>query len=214
MEGSVQLDFNEYQRHVLSYARELPLKTDLLHASLGLVSEAGEIADALKATMIYGKPLDLTNMKEEVGDGLWFAGLTARLLQWDYQNDIILPGTVGRAAMIRGDRLIGYSLRLADAASAVSVRLADHAEDDYPIQLPAVKAELQRFVGFLWRISMALNFTLEEAAAANIAKLDRRYNKAGFSADAGLNRDKDAERAAIESIGQKADLEQQEASAS
>ena len=47
----------------------------LLHATLGLMSEVGEIADALKKRLIYGKELDLVNLVEEVGDESWYQAL-------------------------------------------------------------------------------------------------------------------------------------------
>lgn len=49
----------------------------LLHYALGIVTEAGEIADALKKALIYGKELDEVNLLEEVGDLQWYE---ARLL--------------------------------------------------------------------------------------------------------------------------------------
>lgn len=47
----------------------------LLHAQLGITSEAGEFADALKKHCIYGKPLDGNNIVEELGDLLWYISL-------------------------------------------------------------------------------------------------------------------------------------------
>lgn len=47
----------------------------LIHASLGLTTETAEIADAIKKHMMYGKPLDETNLLEEVGDVLWYANV-------------------------------------------------------------------------------------------------------------------------------------------
>ena len=47
----------------------------LLHATLGLMSEAGEIADALKRHICYGKALDEVNILEEVGDLAWYQAL-------------------------------------------------------------------------------------------------------------------------------------------
>ena len=45
-----------------------PVKVDLLHAMLGVANEAGEILDAVKAHVIYNKPLDVSNIREELGD--------------------------------------------------------------------------------------------------------------------------------------------------
>jgi len=43
-------------------------KVDYLHGVLGVVTEAGELADALKKVLIYNRPTDLENIIEELGD--------------------------------------------------------------------------------------------------------------------------------------------------
>lgn len=45
------------------------------HAITGLVTEAAEMADAIKKAKFYGKELDITNIKEESGDILWYLAL-------------------------------------------------------------------------------------------------------------------------------------------
>ena len=40
----------------------------LLHATLGISGEAGEILDTIKKHVIYRKPLDRANLVEELGD--------------------------------------------------------------------------------------------------------------------------------------------------
>jgi len=45
----------------------------LLHAAIGLSTEANEILDTLKKHIFYGKELDKLNLKEELGD-LYFYG--------------------------------------------------------------------------------------------------------------------------------------------
>lgn len=47
----------------------------LLHAQIGLSGEVGELADAIKKNVMYGKPLDITNLKEECGDVLWYMAI-------------------------------------------------------------------------------------------------------------------------------------------
>ena len=39
------------------------------------MSETGEIADALKKHIIYGRELDLINLMEEAGDQQWYVAL-------------------------------------------------------------------------------------------------------------------------------------------
>jgi len=43
-------------------------QADLLHMAVGVVGEAGELIDAVKKHVIYGKELDRDNMIEELGD--------------------------------------------------------------------------------------------------------------------------------------------------
>jgi len=47
---------------------------DILHAALGVINEAGEIAQAL-VRALEGEGLDLTNLDEEFGDSQWFHAL-------------------------------------------------------------------------------------------------------------------------------------------
>lgn len=47
----------------------------LLHAAMGLCTEAGEFMDMMKKHILYGKPLDEVNLREELGDKLWYTAL-------------------------------------------------------------------------------------------------------------------------------------------
>lgn len=51
---------------------------DILHGALGIVTEAGEIADAVKKSIFYGKPFDLVNLQEEIGDCFWYLAILAK----------------------------------------------------------------------------------------------------------------------------------------
>lgn len=48
---------------------------NLMHASIGMVTEAGEFLDALKKVLFYGKPLDKVNLIEELGDMMWYVAV-------------------------------------------------------------------------------------------------------------------------------------------
>lgn len=43
-----------------------------LHMAIGISGEAGELLDAIKKAAIYRKPLDIHNVKEEIGDVLFY----------------------------------------------------------------------------------------------------------------------------------------------
>ena len=66
-----------------------PEKCDLLHFAVGVAGEAGELLDAVKKHVIYGKPLDEDNVIEELGDILFYMtamlntiGLTHDDIRW------------------------------------------------------------------------------------------------------------------------------------
>lgn len=58
----------------------------ILHAVMGMVTEAGELMDAVKKALIYGKPLDFTNLKEENGDSFWYQALLARAAGFTWEE--------------------------------------------------------------------------------------------------------------------------------
>lgn len=98
-----------------------PVDPQVYHAILGIATEGGELVEALMNTLVDGATLDLTNLKEELGDLEWFE------------------------ALLR-DRL---------------------------------------------------KLTPEEVRTSNIAKLEARYAKKKFEAEAALNRNRAAEKEAL-----------------
>lgn len=52
----------------------------MVHASLGMASEAGELLGAIKAHWIYGRELDVENVIEECGDALFYMSVLLRLV--------------------------------------------------------------------------------------------------------------------------------------
>lgn len=57
----------------------------LLHAGIGLSTEAGEFLDALKKHIFYGKELDRVNLKEEMGDLFWYLAIACDELGVEFE---------------------------------------------------------------------------------------------------------------------------------
>lgn len=57
-----------------------PFKINLLHAALGLASEAGEILDEVKKFVFYGAPINGVGIHKEQGDMEWYAQLLRNTL--------------------------------------------------------------------------------------------------------------------------------------
>lgn len=58
----------------------------LLHAGMGLSTEAGEFLDALKKHIFYGKELDRVNLAEEMGDVFWYCAIVASELGINFEE--------------------------------------------------------------------------------------------------------------------------------
>ena len=52
----------------------------LIHAAIGIQTEAGEFADPIKKFVFYGQNIDLINLSEEIGDLLWYVALACNTL--------------------------------------------------------------------------------------------------------------------------------------
>jgi NTP pyrophosphatase (non-canonical NTP hydrolase) len=59
----------------------------LLHAALGLQTESAEFSDQLKKHVFYGKPLDKINLKEELGDLLWYIAIAMDVLDTTFSQE-------------------------------------------------------------------------------------------------------------------------------
>jgi len=73
MEKVLQLENKDYKgiQHRLSRV----FINRLLHAGMGITTESGEFLDMLKKHIFYGKELDTINLKEELGDLLFYIAL-------------------------------------------------------------------------------------------------------------------------------------------
>jgi NTP pyrophosphatase (non-canonical NTP hydrolase) len=93
------MNTNEYIKSVMRTngpAIGLPEdKFRLMHCALGLVTEAGELADVVKKHLCYGKPLQseqVINIKEEMGDLLWYIANLCDL--FDYQFEDLMEANI------------------------------------------------------------------------------------------------------------------------
>jgi NTP pyrophosphatase (non-canonical NTP hydrolase) len=69
-----------------AHQRITPEVAQLLHGAIGLATESGEILDALKKHIYYGKPLDKVNLIEEISDCAWYIALLLRELGYSFEE--------------------------------------------------------------------------------------------------------------------------------
>jgi NTP pyrophosphatase (non-canonical NTP hydrolase) len=70
---------------------------DIIHAILGMATEAGELLELLKNT-INGDEFDWVNLKEELGDSDWYKALLANRGDFEFEevDEIIIKKLVAR----------------------------------------------------------------------------------------------------------------------
>lgn len=59
---------------------------DLIHGSMGLCTEVGELQDSVKRFIFYGKELDKVNVSEEIGDITWYLAILCKCLELDLSD--------------------------------------------------------------------------------------------------------------------------------
>lgn len=72
------LSVPEGTERVVYNAGKLIQHKDILHAVIGVATEAGELIDAYRESLRTGKSVDVVNLCEEVGDVFWYAAIIAR----------------------------------------------------------------------------------------------------------------------------------------
>lgn len=67
------MDYSNYVKALVKPGDEIlakltPNEANIIHMTLGISGEAGELLDAIKKATMYRKPLDMENVIEELGD--------------------------------------------------------------------------------------------------------------------------------------------------
>lgn len=58
----------------------------LLHGAIGVATEGGELLDAIKKAIFYGRGLDVINFKEEVFDIMWYLAIICDALGTTFEE--------------------------------------------------------------------------------------------------------------------------------
>lgn len=67
------MDFAAYRQDVFRTVRpDLPQRERLLIAALGLCGESGEVAENVKKALFHGHPMEVSALRDELGDVLWY----------------------------------------------------------------------------------------------------------------------------------------------
>lgn len=172
-------------------------RRDLLHCASGMVTEAGELIDPFKRAMFYKKELDVVNVIEEVGDGLWYIAIACRIFNLNLDlnqenNQYYKTNKIKQIQTKEGlmEFMLGFNEYVNKLAMKI-VRVSDFVD---------IKFNIEYFTDVIQEMNLIaemFNFNLDLAMEVNINKLKKRFpNK--FTYEDAITRDLKAERELLE----------------
>jgi hypothetical protein len=156
---------------------------------MGMVTEAGELEEISLFAYDSERQECYGHIIEEVGDYLWYIALALRSLRTGFQVDYPGPDI---SWMTFKDASMALTLSSSQVTDLVKKSLM-YGKAIMPIDL---LDHLNAQYEVLRHIASMCDSSIEEAMAKNIAKLQARYPDK-FTQEAALNRDLDAEKAAM-----------------
>ena len=175
------------------------IDTRILHGVIGCCTEAGELLEAVRQSMFYEGYLDKVNLKEEVGDMLWYIGviLDACHLKFEVLTDKNTTLQVNPLQQTLNTviyhSVIGCCIESGNMLDVIKKSLFYSRE----LYISDIKYKL---ISIMWNIRIILEinqWTLEEVMELNIAKLKKRYPEQ-FTSKHAIDRDLKAERKTLE----------------
>ena len=88
------MTINEYQELAMRTANTDDKEKLLINGALGLCGESGEVADIIKKWQFQGHKLDLRDIKNELGDILWYVAIMAKGINSDLES--IMEGNIDK----------------------------------------------------------------------------------------------------------------------
>lgn len=100
IENAMKTDLTDYQPVKDRLQDDRTVR--ILHASIGLSTESAELVDALKKHLMYGKPLDIVNLKEEAADCMWYLALLADAVGFTFEE--VMETNIAKLKARYGDK--------------------------------------------------------------------------------------------------------------
>lgn len=149
---------------------------ELMHATIGIVGECGELAGGIDYAVTNKEPLDRTNVIEELGD-LEFYMENLRSILSIARNDVLNCETVCWVAPTVNQitvHMLIYSTDLMDQIKKATIYRKE-------LNREAVLANLSKIEWLVEHLRKHLGLTYEQCLQANIDKLAVRYKDFEYS---------------------------------
>lgn len=165
------MDFKEYE--TLSARTESPLwHTDCLnistiHGIIGIQTESAELLEAFSGTIMCGEEPDLVNIREELGDLLWYLSAVTRSQEWEISSNYpFLAKEVG---------VSGITLNIQIAAGNLVDTVKKGLFYGVKPDLMTIQINIRVIYHLICNLCELLNWDIRDVMQENIDKLKLRY---------------------------------------
>lgn len=205
------MELKEYIKQSERAVSDKGFSMNMLHVAWGLFTEVGELVDQAKKHIFYNKPLDIVNLKEELGDVMWYLAILARAFNNPKSEQSILEDAV--YDWLDGENChhtdnskenLIYNLdSIQDSLGYLRTDLMDLYKSRYNEKLQdKLESNLNDFIKDFFELSISLGLSFNDILETNINKLAKRYPDK-FDSNLALNRDLKAEREVLEGLNTK-----------
>lgn len=106
-----------------------PGEMRILHASMGIAGEGGEVLDLVKKHVFYNKPLDRAKVTEEVGDIMWYVSVLLQVMDIGF-DEVLAKNITKLRARYGGESFSSYDKMNRDKSQVQAIMEEDH--EDHP----------------------------------------------------------------------------------
>ena len=173
-------------------------QTDLLHATAGMVTEAGEILEVITSSWMHDSPINSVHLCEEIGDYVWYLAMALRTTDssFDHVSTLLQDFPVNSHAKNPYAKRMLCAMRLSSCTAECLDAIKKKLMYSKPVNYDAFALMLSEQYTYINTLATLEGTDLPTIMAANIAKLQARYPDK-FTNDNAINRDVEAEKAAM-----------------
>lgn len=165
------------------------------HMLLGIQSELGEVSDAIKKRIAYNKPIDVVNIKEELGDLAWYIACWYRY--YGYEKIVNTHNIQIITALSTIDAIDTFETGSTEFENNQKIPdLIFDIQRKFSMSLEDNESVLSMWLVLCKAFSLSVS-DIKHSLDLNINKLKVRYPEK-FSDVLALDRDLDAEREVLE----------------
>lgn len=166
------MNLEEYATLAMRTAKPLTsLREMLVHGAMGCCSEAGELAQTVCEHADTGV-LDLENLTEELGDGVWYAVYMAEAAG---ASALVIQESAYFTHVVWGVDLAVRTLRWVSIGADIATDVKAFKFYDKPLDMRKLEYDLVRYISAAKQIAAAHSVDFSEVLEANVAKLRERY---------------------------------------